>query len=996
MTIYDKCLEHQIHYQEIYGDKTIVFIQVGDFYEAYCTEEEGYPLKELTPIIDIHWTRKNEKDKNGKTRPISRSSPIMLGFPISSANKFMKKLADSGFTVVLFDQVDLPGVKHKGHELLGVYTPGFFDIDPHREECNYIFSIYVSEEKQLHGSYLICLGISMIDITTGHSIVHESYGKYHDENYALDELNRIFLGYNPKDIVIYFNTDHNLDVLINKFSNYVNLKKYRHRIITLEDKLQLIKKDFFKLTYQNTYLNNVFNISKRLTTGGNESIIEKLGLERKIFGIISYMILLEFVREHNEKLITNLRFPDIYCRDRHLMLGNDAIQQLNVVSNHHLETINKQFESLFDVVNETVTPMGKRFLHESLINPFSGEMKDEIKKRYNDIGTIGKDYEKILKALRGVRDTERAHRKMLTGRLTVNEFLLLHDSYENLKTVIFHVRKNTGIKEIVERYHFIDEWNKMIEEYSKLFNLEKMKNVKPHTPTDSFYRGGNHKDIDKLQAEVTIGQNIAVKVKDKISKIIEKEIKINFKKKDGYYCNIPRSKSDLLKATLKKGITITSDEISIEISGDKFTFRELGGYDQVYIELPKEKSDSEITIKREILSKTVMKYYREDISIMYSKYSSCLSSLDQFVAYFDFILSGAKIADIYEYCRPKIVSNDGSFIDTISLRHPVIERINIETAYVPHDIKLGNVDKKNGILIYGLNSAGKSSLMKAIGLSVILAQMGYYVPAKSFKYNPYMGLYARITGNDNIFKRMSSFGVEMSELNAIIRRVSLDGNDTLVIGDEICRGTEQTSGIAIVTAAIKKLSQSGSSFVLASHLHQIVDQKEFKQLDNVRVKHIRVDYDSESSKLIFRRLLEDGEGPKDYGIAVAKHFIQDKEFMTEALSIKNRLLGGLESVSKYNSKLPKIKCELCGYLPKERGKELETHHLHQQSECRKDGKMIGKEHIHKNHLSNLVILCRPCHMFFHNCSPQIKEIIETSNGRDIVIDITKKKKLSIF
>lgn len=989
MTIYDVCIDRQKKYEELYGKNTIVFTMIGDFYEAYCTEDEGYPLRDLTPIVDVNWTRKNEKDKNGCARPISRKAPIMLGFPITSAHKNMKKLADCGFTVVLFDQVDLPDSQKKGHEFAGVFTPGFFEVDGYREESNYIFSVYIAEERQLKGKSLVCLGISMIDVTTGHNIVHETYGKYHDETYALDELNRIFLSYCPKDILLYFQTEGDTKGLIQNFSQYVNLERYSHRIITTEDKLKLVKTEFFKVTYQNTYLNNVFNLSKRLTTGGGESAVELLELERKPYGVVSYLILLEFVREHNERLISCIQHPSVYCRDRHLILGNDAIQQLNVVGSNNLITINKRYECLFDVIDETVTPMGKRFLRESVINPLSAEKKDEIRRRYSEIGIVKADSEKIIKSLKGVRDTERWHRKMLTGKLTPSEFLLVHTSYENLKMTLFHVRKNKEIQKIVDRYGFVEGWSEMVMNYTKLFNLDKMRDIRPHIPVDSFYNPGNHAMIDKLQTEINVGKGMAIKVREKISQLVGKDINIHFKKKDGYYCNIPRSKRDDLENKLKEGINIRVEDIDIHLDCKKFSFRQMGSYDQIYIELPKKKTEAQITVKREILSKMVMRQFREDTIKLYNDYGKQLTKLDQFVAYFDFIVSGSIIATKYSYCCPEIIDNDGSFISCSQLRHPIIERINIETEYIPHDIDLGNINNKNGILIYGLNSAGKSSLMKAIGLSIILAQMGYYVPAKSFKYQPYMALYARITGNDNIFKRMSSFGVEMTELNAIIRRVSIDGPDTLIIGDEICRGTEQTSGIAIVTTAIKRLATSGASFVLASHLHKIVEQEEFKAISNVRINHIRVDYDDRTSKLIFHRRLVPGEGPKDYGINVAKNFIQDQEFITDAMVIKNRLLGGEETVSKYNSNLPKIRCELCNYEPKKGDKELETHHLHHQKDCHPNGKMEGKEHIHKNHLSNLIILCRPCHLFFHNCAPQISEIRDTNRGREVIINKTK-------
>ena len=121
-------------------------------------------------------------------------------------------------------------------------------------------------------------------------------------------------------------------------------------------------------------------------------------------------------------------------------------------------------------------------------------------------------------------------------------------------------------------------------------------------------------------------------------------------------------------------------------------------------------------------------------------------------------------------------------------RHPIIERINEKKEYIGNDIELS----EKGILLYGVNSSGKSSLMKAVGLNIIMAQSGMFVPAHEFTYEPYHHIFTRIFGSDNIYKGLSSFAVEMIELRNILKR---SNKFSLILGDEICNGTESISGI---------------------------------------------------------------------------------------------------------------------------------------------------------------------------------------------------------
>ena len=162
------------------------------------------------------------------------------------------------------------------------------------------------------------------------------------------------------------------------------------------------------------------------------------------------------------------------------------------------------------------------------------------------------------------------------------------------------------------------------------------------------------------------------------------------------------------------------------------------------------------------------------------------------------------------------------------------------------------------MLLFGTNASGKSSLMKGIGLNIILAQAGFYVACKEFRYNPYHYLFTRINNNDNIFKGESSFAVEMGELRNILKR---SNDKSLVLGDELCSGTENISALSIFSSSVVKLNERKTNFVFATHLHDLCKIKEVTELEKVKMYHLKVIFDNETGELVYDRKLEEGNGP---------------------------------------------------------------------------------------------------------------------------------------
>jgi DNA mismatch repair protein MutS len=274
--------------------------------------------------------------------------------------------------------------------------------------------------------------------------------------------------------------------------------------------------------------------------------------------------------------------------------------------------------------------------------------------------------------------------------------------------------------------------------------------------------------------------------------------------------------------------------------------------------------------------------------------------------------------------------------------------------------------------------------MKSIGLATIMASAGMFVPATSFEFYPFEYIFTRIPCGDNIMKGQSTFTNEIAELRNIIKRA--DGR-SLVIGDELCSGTESVSAMSIVAAGIIELTKRDTCFIFASHLHDIVNIAKVKALvpNDLRVCHLSVEYDEATKKLIYDRQLKEGQGRTLYGLEVCKALDLPDDFMScaneirqELLDIEKGLLSGKKS--RYNSLLYKDGCKICGAKS-----DIEVHHIQEQFKADAKGYVNG---IHKNTLFNLVCVCGSCHDKIHNGKLSIAGYVRTTNGTELVVSST--------
>jgi DNA mismatch repair protein MutS len=228
----------------------------------------------------------------------------------------------------------------------------------------------------------------------------------------------------------------------------------------------------------------------------------------------------------------------------------------------------------------------------------------------------------------------------------------------------------------------------------------------------------------------------------------------------------------------------------------------------------------------------------------------------------------------------------------------------------------------------------------------------------------------------------------MSELRVILKNAD---QHSLILGDELCSGTETQSALSIFVAGLMKLHEQKSSFLFATHFHEIVDYEEIKAMDRLALKHMAVHYDRELDCLVYDRLLKDGPGDNMYGLEVCKSLHLPTEFLDKAFEIRNKYFpekaGTLEQkTSHYNAKKVRSLCEMCHKVL-----STEIHHLEMQQNADEDGFIKGTA-IHKNHKANLMALCEECHLKQHNGEKQ--HDVKNNNltvEKTVIKKIIKKK-----
>ena len=1024
-------------YTAEYGENTVVLLQVGAFFEVYGQvvtpadggDGGGVGMTSCTGSRIDDFCSICELAKANKTAGF-----LMAGFRDYGLDKYLKKLQDAGYTAVVYVQ---DGLKTPPVRILqGIYSPGTYfstDIAPSgggggsgAALSNNIACIWIEKI-----SRTLIMGMTNIDVYTGRATIFETENKDSHNPTTYDEVERFISSYMPSEVILISNlsTREVEDVI-----HYTNIQaKMIHRVSTTSGAGASVKAErCSKQIYQMEVLNTFY-------PEGRAKSLEQSFMNYTI-ATQSLVYLLNFIYEHNPSLVSKIQEPLFENMSERLILSNHSLRQLNIIDDGNAgggsgggSGSGGRLSSVLSLLNHTVTPMGSRAYKYALLHPTFDEIQleqDYAITEYTLSVSVsvsvsasaslppsldnGLSYQALREKLAFMKDIEKLHRHIILRKIAPYH---THCMFHNLR----HIRElySACLRDSTITRHLSERWNirddivgkstLLLDMFEKILNIELCRDITDTLFETNIIRCGVSAELDKLTDEYQYTQKslgevqrvmneliLAGEQKSLVAGVEPDYVKLHETDKMGISLQATKRRTKILEDRIKKlpGGAAGGKVIPINIpdSGGRvlmfdtsaLTYPTASGSNNTIHSQQIYELCSAVVSLRVKISDMVSALYYQFIGSLHEYYHD-FENMVAFVSAMDMIQNRGYIARKYRYCRPVIAKEDrhgegASFVRATGLRHCLIERINEDECYVTNDVELGG----DGMLLYGTNAVGKTSLIRAIGVAVIMAQAGFYVPAAGFVYRPYRAIMTRILGNDNLFKGLSTFVVEMSELRVILRMADVT---TLVLGDELCSGTEMDSAISIFVAGLQHLYRAGASFIFATHLHEIAGYSEIREMaPRLRLAHMRVFYDKSRDTLVYDRKLQEGAGESMYGLEVCKSLHLPDDFLESANLIRVKYRGVSAKTptasilddaipSRYNAAKLRRLCELC-----EKARGTEVHHLQHQESADAD-QFIG--HVHKNHPANLASICEDCHREIHTTGAEHVKV-KTGKGVRIV------------
>lgn len=956
-------------YSEIYGPNTCIFYMVGKFYEMYDKQnpETGEPftsIQAVSELLNIQMSTK--QDEKGKTT-------YFAGIPEHVLHKYAAVLTRNNWTVVVCDQVKDPAGKVKERPVARILSPGTH-YETASADAPFVACVWF-EERQWQKGESPAFGASFFDLTTGLTTGFQGETSGSADVWSADLLVQAIQVHNPREILIYWRGDivsrPNEAVVRSRLGGtqaLFHMRQVGHSEFGAFEKAP-VREEFLQRHFQPQTM---------------MPILDYLHIREMPILEFSLISLLRFMEDHLPSALENLQAFIHWIPKGRVHLGNNALTQLNMSSQ-------RVDDSVLGIFNKTLTPIGKRAIRSRLLTPITDV--ELLQNRLDKVELLVKQKDEkvavLEKYLRQMYDFPRIHRRVETFSINAADVLQLDQSYARITDIL------TGFDETLFEMEEskLKNFKAMRRHFYELFDLEKAKQASedlyflkdekaPRTAevekeiqavrneldkkikalavwcgvqenafsietgkeTQAFSIVGNKKDLTQLKNHLTKAV-IQSKTDDKQIKVIGRAAKeVNTVLED---CPLPNIEVNLKKTGGGNIETPYLDMVHSKVMGLRAKLNQV--------------------VKLELAA--ICKSFAE------SAQDNLWRFLEDYISDIDISQCVAKVSKQRCFTKPQIFENEKlSSVDITGLRHPLIETNSSRIQYVQHNVQLGTEDK-NGWLVYGMNASGKSSLMKAVGIAVLLAQAGCYVPATHLKIAPFRSILTRILNQDNLWAGLSSFAVEMTELRDILKRAD---PFSLVLGDELCSGTESVSATALVASGIEHLLKKQSRFIFATHLHGLMDLPVIAQNKSLQIWHLKVRYDAAKDVLIYDRTLHQGPGSSLYGIEVARALHLPPDFLETALKIRKSILGEKSeedsTVSSWNSTLIRKACTICG---NSKVRELEVHHIRQRSEAKGDHFEDGSA---RDAAANLVVLCEECHDKHHAGQLEVGPLIQTSAG----------------
>ena len=870
ITTFSPMMQHYLETKSKYPD-CVLFYRLGDFYEMFFDDA-------------INVSRELELTLTGKECGRENRAP-MCGIPYHAGEIYASRLVQNGYKIAICEQVENPK-NAKGivkRDVIKIMTPGTITDGNLLDEKknNYIMSIFKD------GMYY---GIAAFDISTGEAYATEIKS---DNNFQklINEISR----FNPSELIVndYMNDSINeINELKHRFEVFISVDKKIEKTEVEADRNFV--PDFFNMKSSMTKLDDKFDDE---TIHNTFDIIDEQGnliknISDRYLAVNAIGILLKYVEETQKIKPENLNKIVLYEVVKYMAL--DINSRRNLELTERIKDKSKKGTLLW-VLDKTETSMGGRLIRRWINDPLVNV--DDINARLDAVEEIKNDLllsDRIVESLKSIYDIERLAGKISYGTVNARDLISLKNSImqlPNLKDAIKNVNSE-----------FLKNIDSELDILSDIYELIEASIVEepPLTVKEGgLIKKGYKPEIDELIEATTNGKQWLANVEIREKELTGiKNLKIGYNKIFGYYIEVSKSNvKDIPEDRYIRKQTLTTGERYITEELKKMENEILGAKEKI-IAL---EYDEFVNIRNEIQSNAKR----------IQRTASAISKLD--------VIQGlANVANELNYCKPEIMDDD--VIDIKNGRHPVVEKIIPYGDFVQNDSLL-NANENRLNIITGPNMAGKSTFMRQVALITIMAQIGSFVPAEYAHIGIVDKVFTRVGASDDLSSGESTFMVEMMEVANILKNAT---DRSLVILDEIGRGTSTYDGLSIAWAVAEYVSKLKSKTLFATHYHELVGLE--GKIDGAKNYHITVKERGED--IIFLRKIVEGGTDESYGIHVAKLAGVPKEVTNRANEIlfklekKNIMNGKAESksekaekagqLSMYNYKLAEIASELDG------------------------------------------------------------------------------------
>jgi len=813
----------------------LLFFRLGDFYELFF-EDAVVAAKELQITLT---SRNKEKD---------HAIP-MCGVPYHAAESYLSKLLRKGFRVAICEQMEVPSAATKlvRREVTRVLTPGTaIDSSVGSEENNFLAAL-----ARASGA----VGLAALDLSTGEFRATEFKGP-DAERRIIEELQQL----RPREVLYpsglpLFDQPPLKSGETNSAETPAENKDQEARAQNHQSNTgAALQQSGGTIRFTETPLEDwVFSPDYAVPLLENKLgvlSLEGFGLQGRPAAATAAGAILHYVRSTQRGTLEHVDRIGFYDRQEYLVLDAVTVRNLELVEPLFANTSSEV--TLFRALDATLTPMGKRLLRSWMLRP-SIDIH-EIDRRLDAVEAGVKEFvarEELRRALEGVLDIERLLSRVTLETANPRDVLALCSSLNRIPRIKVALGRLSSAR-LTELNGLLDEMADLRERIEKTVVAEP-----PLTLADGgVIQPAVDKELDDLR-------NLSRNSKQYIAQIEERErkrtginsLRVKFNSVFGYYIEISKANLHHTPADYERKQTL--------VNAERFTTPELKEYEAKVLDA----QEQIVEIERRLFTELRTAIAAEARRIRQTSLA---------LAEVDVLASLAFIAQNRGYCRPQFSakptktssenpSTESDELEIIAGRHPVLEQLELTGSndrFVPNDLYL-NSSSHTILLITGPNMGGKSTYLRQTALTVLMAQMGGYVPARSARLPVVDRIFTRIGASDNLARGRSTFMVEMTETAAILNTAT---PRSLILLDEIGRGTSTYDGLAIAWAVVEYIhSTSRAKTLFATHYHELT---ELERLPGVKNFHVSVK--ENAGGIVFLRKVEPGAADRSYGIEVGK------------------------------------------------------------------------------------------------------------------------------